>query len=258
MFFYPIKTHFFDPEDFSIKHEIVSFTSHDNILLNGWIFPSKQPSNKTIIFLHGNAGNISLQAGNIYWLTEHGFNVFIFDYRGYGHSQGEATLDNIIRDIDSAIAFIIEKSNKNTEYFVIGHSLGASMAIYALSNSQYKQHISSVILISGFADYQVIAREVLSRHWLTWALQWPLSYTVTDKYRPLDHIQNLSPLPVIIMHSPDDQSIPYYNAEQLFQKAREPKQLVDIKGGHNHIFDISWNKQALLDLLQNTSGQIIK
>jgi len=247
--FQPIKKHLVDPKEFGIAYEDYYFKSHDGLTLHGWYLPAKRKKLGTVLFFHGNAQNVSTHVGSVYWLPDHGYDVYIIDYRGYGKSEGVVTLPGAIADIEQSIANVLEKMPAAEKLIVMGQSLGASMSAYAAANSPQRERIKTVILVSAFSDYQSVAREFLDKHWLTWALQWPLSLTINNDYRPLDVIGGISPVPILIMHSENDELISYAHAKRLFSHANDPKQLVELDGTHNNWSQYPTNREKLLRYL---------
>ncbi|NOZ54013.1 MAG: alpha/beta hydrolase [Gammaproteobacteria bacterium] len=247
--FHPVKKHFTIPKEFGITYHDYYFTSYDGLTLHGWYLPTQRERYGTVLFFHGNAQNISTHVGGVYWLTDYGYDVYIIDYRGYGKSDGIATLPGAIADIRKSIEDVVKKIPDTEQLIVMGQSLGASMSTQAVVNSQQQNRIKALILVSAFSDYQSIAREFLDKHWLTWALQWPLSFTINNDYRPLNVIGLISPIPILIMHSKNDEMISYQHAELLFSYANEPKQLIDLDGGHNDWSHYETNRKKLIQYL---------
>jgi uncharacterized protein len=247
--FQPHKKHYLDPADHDVTYENVFFNSSNNIRLHGWWLPAEDNNAKaTVLFLHGNAGNISTHIANAYWMTKRSFNVFLFDYRGYGYSGGQPGLSGIMDDISSALQYSYKK-NRNQKVVVIGQSLGASLGIYAVAKDANKDKVLAFVGVSGFGDYHEITQDVLSNWWLTWAIQWPLSFVVDNDYRPLDYIGNISPIPLAIMHSQADEIIPYYHGKLLYKAAKEPKAFIGMTGLHNSTFTIEENRNKLNNFL---------
>ena len=246
-FFQPLKQHIVSPDDYKINYQDIYFKSIDDLNLHGWWFPADGDSKAVIVFLHGNYGNISVHANAAYWLTQYKYDVFIFDYRGYGKSEGIPLLHGALSDIERAIGFAVEKKPKNKKIFVIGQSLGASMGIYAIS--QTKEKIDGAIFLSPFSDYREISREVLSKYWLTWALQWPLSFTIDNDYRPLDYVSVISPVPTLFLYSDADEVIPSSQTRALFEATEQPKAIEELVGLHNTILDIQLNRDVIVKYL---------
>ena len=124
------------------------------------------------------------------------------------------------------------------------------MAIYAVANSAYRNAIESLVTIAAFSDYHDVTRDVLAKSWLLYLLQWPLSFTVDNSYRPLDYIAAVSPIPVLIMHSEIDEMIGIYHAERLFETAREPKSFRLIDSNHSNAMIKKESRETLLDYLK--------
>ncbi|MDH5393103.1 MAG: lysophospholipase [Gammaproteobacteria bacterium] len=247
--FQPQKQHAFDIKKTDVVYENIALLAEDGTQLHGWWLPHTNSEFKAVIvFLHGNAGNVTYHLGNALWLTRHGFDVLLFDYRGFGFSQGQADLSGVMKDISAAIHYSFERNNKQ-KVIVAGQSLGASIGMYAVAQAANKDKVSAFLAISGFSDYQQIARDVLSNWWLTWLFQWPLSLTIESEYRPLDFVAGISPVPLLIMHSKHDEIIPYYHAKALYAAANKPKQFVELKGSHNNAFMIKENRLQLIEYL---------
>jgi len=247
--FQPTKTLYQLPPKLHIEHHDINFSSADGTPLHGWYLPSKIPAKQTLLFLHGNALNISSHVSAVYWLVDYGYDVYIFDYRGYGHSGGFVSLDGAIADIESAIKYVDQHKRVDGKFILFGQSLGASMGIYALSHSAYKKDIAAYLSLAAFADYREVSRDFLSRSWLTWMFQWPLSLTINNDYRPLDNIAEIAPIPVYILHGKDDKSIELKHAQALFAAALQPKYYVILDNDHNTIFLSLENRRRILAIL---------
>lgn len=238
LLFQPVKEHAPLPQVVLEDIQDFYFPSYDGTQLHGWYIPAKKDLNTslTVLFLHGNAYNMSTHLGGAYWLSELGVDAYLFDYRGYGKSEGIAFLDGIVGDIDAAIKYVSDKIGDDHKLWVIGHSIGASMGIYSLSQSQYKSHVAGMISVSAFSDYREVTREFLSRNWFTWMVKWPLSFAMDNTYRPLDYVSAISPLPVVFVHGLEDDIIDSHHSKALFEAAKPPKELRMFSGKHNDIF----------------------
>jgi len=248
-FFQPTKPLLVDPAQFNIEYENINFKSTDNLSLHGWWFPAQQESRALILFLHGNAQNISTHSSAVHWLTKHQFDVFVFDYRGYGLSEGTPQLDMIMQDISKALQYSNERLSVDKQLFVIGQSLGASMGIYSIA--KYPDGIDGAIFISPFSDYRSIAQHALSGNKLTWVFQWPLSLMINNDYRPLTYVQQLPNIPLLYLYSNDDHVIPPKQVKALFHKSNYPKYIESLEGGHNTLFEFEANKEIILKHLNN-------
>jgi len=229
------------------------FKSLDDTNLHGWYLPSKRDPlkpKKTILYLHGTTKNISRHIGFVSWLPDQGYEVYIFDYRGYGKSEGSANLEDIFTDISSAIGFVTRQIGEKQTIVVMGHSLGASMGIYTLSQYEHKDLIESFIALSAFSDYQLVTKDFLDNYWFAWPFQWPLSLTINNKYRPLDYVSSLSPIKTYFLHGKNDEIIRSYHSVKLFEAALEPKSISVLKTNHNDIFSYVENRKLILDYLE--------
>ena len=248
-FFVPMQQLVRTPTDIGLNYDDIKFESSDGTALHGWWLPANGQAKATILFLHGNAENISTHIGSVHWLPAAGYNVFLFDYRGYGDSAGSADLDGIMRDAEAAIGKTIDLAD-NSAIIVYGQSIGAAIATYTVAHSQYRDSISAVIIESSFSSYRDIAREKLSEFWLTWPLQYPLSWTISDRYKPLLAIAKISPIPLLLIYSDEDRVIPPRHGQQMYDAANEPKQLWRTKNGrHISIFFHKEQQQRLLDYI---------
>jgi len=229
LLFQPMKSLIRTPADIKLEYQNVYFRSTDGTRLHGWFLPSNNKSQMatgSVLLLHGNAENISTHIGSVYWLPARGFNVFLFDYRGYGKSEGTATLQGSMQDIDAALQWLQNNANIDpTRIVVLGQSLGGAMGTYALANNGQAKTIRALILDSVFSDYQQIAQEKLSDFWVTWPLQYPLSWLVTGDYAPAEAIGHYNPTPVLVIQGQNDTIVPPHHAQQLFLQAHTPKDL---------------------------------
>lgn len=248
--FYPMEQHVLTPDAIGIQYRDVFVASADNLQLHGWKLFSENETMGTLLFFHGNAENISTHFTNVFWLTEHGYDVYLFDYRGYGKSEGEAELAPIIDDMQVLTRHVVDAVPANEKLVVMGQSLGASLSIYSVAHSPYRDRIAALVSVAAFSDYQDIAQDALAKSWVFWLFQWPLSKTISNTYSPVDAVDEVSPVPLYLMHSKEDEIIDYYHAERLYQAAQEPKQIISLEGGHNVTFNLEANRQQLLDVLQ--------
>jgi len=254
LLFQPVKEHYPLPKQISELTEDFYFSSQDGTKLHGWYLPSRQnpeKPKKTILYLHGNAINISSHLGGVYWLPEQGYEVYIFDYRGYGKSEGIAFLEGILTDIDAAIHYVEDKIEADDKLTIMGHSIGASMGLYVVSQCEKIDRIESFIAVSAFSDYRQVTRDFLGSNWFTWLLQWPLSLTINNDYRPLDYVSSLTPVPLIFLHGKGDTIIEPYHSVALYDAAQQPKSMLYLKSNHNDIFTYAENRKIILDYLGN-------
>ena len=232
VFFQPYRGHAQTPENLGLMYEDVQFQAGDGTPLHAWFLPAEGKAQGTILFLHGNAENISTHIMSVRWLPTRGFNVFLLDYRGYGASGGAASLSGVQDDMDAALRTVLARNDVNPDRVVVfGQSLGGAIAIHNVAHSPYRRHIRALVVESAFASYRQITHEKLADFWLTWPLQWPLSWTVSDEYSPSKAVAGVNPIPLLIIHGDRDPIVPPLHGQRLYDLAREPKQLWVIPGG---------------------------
>src|SRR5919206_1393144 len=212
--------------------ENVWFNSADGTRLNGWFFASQtKPELATMIFFHGNGGNIS----NVSWLAQrfanHGFNVLIFDYRGYGVSDGVAAKESEpYADGDAAVDFVMNKKGVRSEQIVLyGHSLGTAIVADVASRRAF----GAVVLESGFSSASSVATRALP--WLPRFLHF-LGKNRFESARKLNNVK----CPILIAHGDPDRTIPTGEAQLLYAAANEPKKLMRIHGAGDVGFGSAW------------------
>lgn len=232
VFFQPQQIQYLTPDKIGLSYEDVYFSSADGVKLHGWWLPAKGKAKGTVLFFHGNAENISTHIGSVYWLPAQQYNVFLPDYRGYGLSQGSPSLAGAQDDINSALGYLLKRTDIDSERVVVlAQSLGGAMALYNVAHSPYRNKIKALIVESAFSDYRGIAREKLGSFWLTWPLQWPLSLTIDNDYSPLPVVSKISPIPLLIIHGDRDQVVPLSHGQALFATAAQPKEMWVVEGG---------------------------
>ena len=248
--FFPMKEHYITPDIIGVMYEDRYIETTDGIELHGWKLFSEGDTKATLLFLHGNAENISTHIANVYWLVDYGYDVYLFDYRGYGQSEGEAELDPIIDDMQIMIGDVLADLDSDEQLIIMGQSLGASLSIYSVAHSQYRERIAALVSVAAFSDYHEIAQDALSSSWMFWLFQWPLSKTINNTYSPVKTVDRVSPVPFYVLHSHEDGIIGFHHAQTLYDAALQPKQLVVLDGAHNATFNLDSNRQRLLDVLK--------
>ena len=253
--FVPVQPFPVTPDSAEIRYDDLYIDTADGVKLHGWklyadVKPGQNKRSGSILFFHGNGDNVSTQLPNTFWLAKEGYDLYVFDYREYGRSQGKADLDSTISDMELMITHVLRQLPADEKLIVMGHSLGASMAIYTVAHSAHRERIRALITIEAFSDYHDVTQDVLSNSWLFWLLQWPLSFTVDNSYRPLDAIAMISPIPLLVIHSENDEMIDMYHARRLFAAANEPKSFRLIDSNHSNILVSRENRQVLFDYLK--------
>lgn len=258
LLFYPNPDLTGDPDHIGLSFREMPIETADGLVLDGWFLPAEpvRDTGCSILFLHGNAGNMSTHLSIVAWLPAVGYSVLIFDYRGYGRSPGRPSLSGLRRDFDAALgALLSEEGIVPGDVVVFGQSLGGAVAVTALAASPQRHEVKALVIEGAPSDYRGITQEKLAAFWLTWPLQSPLARLMTDDFRPAESIGEISPTPVLILHGQADRVVPPHHGEALFEAAGEPKTLWRLEGGR-HIAALSEeeNRRALVRFLGRCDG----
>jgi alpha-beta hydrolase superfamily lysophospholipase len=214
------------PADAGFPYEQTTFTSADSVRLHGWFVPAPAPR-ATVLFCHGNGGNISTLTGVIAAFHEFGCNTFVFDYRGYGRSEGTPDETGTYTDAFAAWEYLTTtRGVPPREIVLVGRSLGGAVAAWLATRVQP----SGLVLEAAFVSVPDMAAEVYP--WLPATLLTRFRYDTRASLR-------LVTVPVLVIHSRDDEVVPFRHGQALFEAAPEPKRFLEIAGGHNDGFQRS-------------------
>ncbi len=214
------------PEAIGLAFEDVHFQASDGTRLHGWYIPAPR-ARATLLFCHGNAGNISHRLDSIRIFHGLGLSVFIFDYRGYGKSSGRPSEPGTALDALAAWKWLAEAGRADSSRLVIfGRSLGAAVA----ANLARSRAAAAVILESSFTSFPDIGAELYP--WL------PVRLIAKYRYAAIEHAAALT-VPVLIVHSPEDERVPFRHGRAIFEACAQPKYFLEIHGGHNEGFLLS-------------------
>jgi fermentation-respiration switch protein FrsA (DUF1100 family) len=238
LFYHPTQTVYASPRQFALGFETVRFVTRDHVMLDAWFLPaSAQPALGTVAYLHGNAGNITGHLSHVAWLPPAGWNLFCFDYRGYGKSEGRPSRAGLVADGHAALDYLRTRRDVDPRCVVVfGQSLGGAVGIVVVAE---RTDVAGVAVEGAFSDYQRIATWHMRRN----PLLFPFSGLVPrlmmgDGCDPIDYVARISPRPLFIMHGREDDVVDPHMAEQLYATAREPKELWLIDGvGHYGALD---------------------
>ncbi len=219
VFYQPTKKHFLDPVQFKLTYEDVYFKSQDGTSLHGWFFKARTKEVKgTVVQFHGNAENISTHFFSLIWMIDQGYNLFTFDYRGYGKSEGEGSQKGVYEDALAAIEKGHEyyAANGAGQFIIYGQSLGGIICARAVPDSKYKNDITLLVQDSTFSSYQLLAFDKASHSWLLFIVS-PLVFgLVSDEYassKVLDKIK----IPVLVIVNQKDDVIPQKFGKKIFK-----------------------------------------
>jgi fermentation-respiration switch protein FrsA (DUF1100 family) len=211
------------PASLALPYEDVRFPADDGTMLHGWWVPGRRP--ETLLWFHGNAGNISHRLDNLRLLHDHvGINVLLFDYRQYGRSAGSVSEAGVYADARGARAYLLSRADVAADRIVyFGRSLGSAVAI----DLAVTQSPRGLILETPFTSLRDMARQLLPR---------PLSAVLPRSFDSLDKIRAVG-CPKLFLHGDQDEIIPYEQGRRLFAAAPPPKAFFTIRGaGHNDTY----------------------
>jgi pimeloyl-ACP methyl ester carboxylesterase len=219
------------PETVGIKFEDIQIVTKDNVNLDAWFVSAKDdnPVGKgVILFCHGNGGNISNRLSYLPIFKDLGLSTLLFDYRGYGKSEGKPTEEGTYADVEAVWQYLTqEKQIPPQKIIIYGESLGGAIASYIAEKTTQpdgKNSAGGLVLASTFTSISDRASELYPFLPIRWLSQF--------SYNSIDRLPNIK-IPILIIHSTDDEIIPFTHGDRNFQAANQPKTLVKIRGDHN-------------------------
>ncbi len=214
------------PDTIGLAYEEVTIVTDEGVPLDAWFLPVDQPRG-VLLFFHGNAGNISHRLDSLKVFNELGLATLIFDYRGYGRSRGVPSEEGTYRDAEAVWRYVTEQRHtKPKDTVLFGRSLGSAVAAYLAT-----QHTPGALIIeSGFTSVPDMAAEAYPF--------FPARWLARFRYDTEAYLESVS-CPVLIVHSRDDEIVPFAHGRRLFAVANAPKQLLEMRGGHNEGFLVS-------------------
>ncbi len=234
------------PIDQGLAYADVTIPTADGEMLHSWFIPHAT-ARASVLFLHGNGGNISDRPTTLARLHEMQLNVLMLDYRGYGRSTGEPAAQGTFLDAQAGWDYLINEQNQLPDNIVIyGRSLGGAVAIELASRT----HPRAVIIESTFTSTADIASDIYP--------YLPTRILLRHEYPSIKTIAHIS-APLLIAHSADDELIPPKHGQRLFEVAPEPKQFYRLVGSHNQAFIASGQSyyDALSEFIQRSGGSSV-
>lgn len=209
--------------------EVINFRAGDGNNLNGWFLkPKNGPAKATVLQLHGNGGNISYQYQFAAPLIAAGYQVMVFDYEGYGNSEGRASQEKVLDDATCALRYIRKRDDvKGKKLILFGQSLGGHLSCVVAA--QQDSLIDALVVEAPFSGHKDIAAYMGKKYYhLGTAIPRLL---VPSKYNAIDYVDRIT-VPKLFIHSTEDQVCPYSMGCSLFAKATGKKEFWEIRGGH--------------------------
>lgn len=220
--YFPTSHWVMTPADLGLEAEDVFLSPEPGVQLHAWFFPRSEPL-ATLLFCHGNAGNVSHRLENVAYLLRTGFQVLLFDYRGYGHSSGHPSEQGLYRDAATAWVYLAERADRaDAPRIIFGRSLGGAVA----TDLATRVDADALVIESTFTSAHTIARLLVP---------FPLP-SLPVEYDSLSKIGQLE-VPLLALHGERDKLIPFAEGRALFEAAPEPKVWHPIPGaGHNDTY----------------------
>ena len=227
------------PQDEDLFYESVFLETKDKVKVHAWWIPVKK-AKKTVLFCHGNAGNISYRLETIKIYNQLGINFFIFDYRGYGQSQGSPSEEGTYLDAKAAWDYLVkEKKIKPQNIIIHGRSLGGAVATKLIEGKK----AALLIIESSFLSIAAVAKN--------FSACLPVGWFFGDRYPTYKNLKKVD-RPIVIIHSQEDDFIPFKQGEELYKIANFPKEFLILQGNHNegYLFSIKKYKDFLKKIIK--------
>lgn len=200
------------------------FETEDKVKLHAWWIRSER-ARGTVLYCHGNNGNITHRIGVLEQLWRMRLNVFAFDYRGYGRSEGEPSEEGLFRDVRGALDHLSGNLNQSSDSILLfGHSLGGAVAI----DGALHRPVAGLVVQSSFTHIRDMTRALFPRL--------PLHWVARNQFKSIDKVGRLE-IPKLFIHGTDDPTVPHRLGRRLFGAAAAPKEWFEVpRAGHNDVY----------------------
>lgn len=224
LIFAPSKDFLSSPANEGILHEEIYINTEDGEKLHGYLLPAKEKTNYSVIYLHGNADNVSSWYQACTELQKQvPVNFLIVDYRGYGKSTGTPTREGVIKDALAMYKYLTSKGFKSAEISVYGRSIGGAIGLELAT----REKIKSIVVQSSFTSLKDVAKDIYP--------MLPSIIVRNDLLNSKELIKKIK-IPILISHGSNDEIVPVNHSFKLYELANEPKKLIILKGAtHNDI-----------------------
>lgn len=243
--YFPQSTLSATPADYGLQYEDVNFEAGDDVTLHGWYVPADE-SRFTLLFFHGNGGNLSGRLETIALFHSMGLDIFIIDYRGYGRSEGAPSEEGTYRDAEAAWDYLVSERDLSPDSIVVmGRSLGGAIAAWLAGRKRPR----ALILESTFSSGVELARAAYPF--------FPVEMMLKHRYPTTEHIRDLD-IPKLFAHSPEDDVVPYELGRKLYHEASGPKTFLEMRGRHNNAFQVTGKRyrQAIEEFLSTAEKRV--
>ena len=225
LFYLPTRDQPQTPARWNFRYEDVRFESADATPLHGWFLPARAAKPLgTVVFSHGNSGSVGHHLGFVMWMVEAGYHVFMYDYRGFGKSGGRVDRRGMIEDVQAAFRHVASRGDIDPKRIIsFGHSMGGAKSVTALAEAR-PAGLRAVVVDGTFASYQTMARVFAGQLGANVA---------TDAWSPIAHVNDLAPVPLLVVHGTDDEVVPFEQGRLLYERAAQPKSLFRVEDGRH-------------------------
>jgi pimeloyl-ACP methyl ester carboxylesterase len=254
VFYQPDSIRYGDPASLGFALESRQIETRSQAKIDAILLRAVGKKKGTVVHFHGNAQNMTAHLGFTYWIPEHGFDLYIFDYQGYGASQGSPSRQGTIDDGVAVLQDALRLSD-GKPVFVLGQSLGAAVGFVSTALTP-PQEVCALVFESGFDSYRLVVRDKLSDIWFMWPFQYPLSYLFTDEYAPRDYVDRMRQ-PILFLHGAADHVVPLSSGKRLYDAYQGPvKKWIELPGaGHTPFLGDpkSSYRRVVIDFLEESS-----
>jgi fermentation-respiration switch protein FrsA (DUF1100 family) len=218
------------PASFALRHRSVEFLTADSVRLHAWVVPAAAaPADSSgwwLLINHGNYGNIGYgERPEFYaYARDIGVNLFAYDYRGFGRSEGRPDEQGVYLDAEAAYRYVTESLRVPAERIMLfGHSLGTGVA----TELAIRLPAAALVLEAPYTSLPDVGQEAYP--WL------PVRFLAGERYETIAKIGRVT-IPKLIFHSPEDDIVPYAHGQRVFEAAAEPNRFITVRGGHAGAF----------------------
>ena len=208
----------------NIDYQDIYLENSKGLKLNAVCLEPKGKSKGTVLLIHGNGGNVSGWIHSIEPLQKAGYRALVFDYEGYGKSEGKPTHKNVVSDAELFLNYLLDKKDSTEKMILWGVSLGGNLSV----NIAYRNQDKVDILIdeAGFSSHSDIGTS-----FMPWFLKPFARISVSSPYKSKKLIADIK-MPVLIIHSTEDEVVPFEMGKKVYKNANQPKEFWEIKGKH--------------------------
>lgn len=225
LFYFPTRDEPATPAKWGYRYDDVEFESADGTKLHGWFIKAEGGEPKgTVVFSHGNAGSLGYHLGFVMWLAEAGYQVFMYDYRGFGKSGGDLNREGMVEDVKAAFRYVSGRPDVRKDKLVsYGHSLGGAKSVTAIAEDK-PEGLKAIVIDGAFSSYRAMATLVGGQLGAS---------LISDELSPKDFIAKITETPLLVVHGDRDEVVPFVQGKLLFDLANEPKTLFEVVNGQH-------------------------